>query len=61
MPGIVHTNFSSHGDEYMQSYCDGAPGLTPEEVAKTLVWMATAPETGAPGGRMFYEMQEQPV
>jgi NAD(P)-dependent dehydrogenase (short-subunit alcohol dehydrogenase family) len=61
VPGIVHTNFSSHGDENMQSYCDAAPGLTPAEVAKTLVWMATAPETGAPGGRMFYEMQEQPV
>jgi NAD(P)-dependent dehydrogenase (short-subunit alcohol dehydrogenase family) len=61
VPGIVHTNFSSHGDENMQSYCDAAPGLTPEEVAETLVWMATAPETGAPGGRMFYDMQEQPV
>jgi len=61
VPGIVHTNFSSHGDENMQSYCDAAPGLTPEKVAETLVWMATAPETGAPGGRMFYDMQEQPV
>jgi NAD(P)-dependent dehydrogenase (short-subunit alcohol dehydrogenase family) len=61
VPGIVHTNFASHGDENMQSYCNAAPGLTPEEVAKTLVWMATAPETGAPGGRMFYDMQEQPV
>ena len=35
-----------------------AQGLTPEEVAKTLVWMATAPETGLPGGRHFYEMTE---
>jgi NAD(P)-dependent dehydrogenase (short-subunit alcohol dehydrogenase family) len=61
VPGIVHTNFSSHGDEQMQSYCDAAPGLTPADVAKTLVWMATAPETGAPGGRMFYEMEEKPV
>ena len=42
----------------MQSYCDAAPGLTPAEVAKTLVWMATAPETGLPGGRHFYEMQQ---
>jgi hypothetical protein len=23
--------------------------------------MATAAETGAPGGRMFYDMKEQPV
>jgi NAD(P)-dependent dehydrogenase (short-subunit alcohol dehydrogenase family) len=61
VPGVVHTNFANHGDENMQSYLKEAPGLTPEEVAKTLVWMATAAETGAPGGRMFYDMQEQPV
>jgi NAD(P)-dependent dehydrogenase (short-subunit alcohol dehydrogenase family) len=61
VPGVVLTNFASHGDEQMQSYLKDAPGLTPADVAKTLVWMATAPETGAPGGRMFYDMQEQPV
>jgi NAD(P)-dependent dehydrogenase (short-subunit alcohol dehydrogenase family) len=61
VPGVVHTNFANHGDENMQSYLKEAPGLTPEEVAKTLVWMATSPETGAPGGRMFYDMKEQPV
>lgn len=61
VPGVVHTNFAKHGDENMQSYLKEAEGLTPEQVAKTLVWMATAPETGAPGGRMFYDMQEVPV
>jgi NAD(P)-dependent dehydrogenase (short-subunit alcohol dehydrogenase family) len=61
VPGVVHTNFANHGDENMQSYLKEAAGLTPEEVAKTLVWMATSPETGAPGGRMFYDMKEQPV
>jgi NAD(P)-dependent dehydrogenase (short-subunit alcohol dehydrogenase family) len=61
VPGPVKTNFANHGDEMMQSYMKNAEGLAPEEVAQTLVWMATAPETGAPGGRMFYEMQEQPV
>jgi hypothetical protein len=58
---VVLTNFASHGDENMQSYLKDAPGLTPEDVARTLVWMATGSETGAPGGRMFYDMQEQPV
>ena len=58
IPGIVHTNFSSHGDQYMQDYCNAAPGKTPAEVAETLVWMATAPETGLPGARHFYDMQE---
>jgi len=40
---------------------EGAQGLTPAEVARTVVWMATSDETGAPGGRMFYEMEEKPV
>jgi len=58
IPGVVHTNFASHGDEYMQGYLKNAPGKTPAEVAETLVWMATAPETGLPGARHFYDMQE---
>ncbi|MEO6717617.1 MAG: SDR family NAD(P)-dependent oxidoreductase [Novosphingobium sp.] len=61
IPGVVHTNFSSHGDENMQGYLKEAPGKTPAEVAETLVWMATAPETGLPGARHFYDMQEQEI
>jgi len=61
MPGVVHTNFNSHGDERFRKMIEGAQGLTPAEVAKTVVWMATSDETGAPGGRMFYEMEEKPV
>lgn len=61
VPGPVSTNFANHGDATMQAYMKTAQGLTPEEVARTLVWMATAPETGIDGGRMFYEMQEVPV
>jgi NAD(P)-dependent dehydrogenase (short-subunit alcohol dehydrogenase family) len=61
VPGPVSTNFANHGDAQMQAYMKTAQGLTPEEVARTLVWMATSPETGAPGGRMFYEMAEHPV
>lgn len=58
IPGVVLTNFASHGDAAMQSFLKDAPGLTPQEVARTLVWMATAPETGRDSGRHFYEMQE---
>jgi len=58
-PGAVETNFFNHGDETMQNYKKAVTGMSPEEVAKTIVWMATAPETGAPGGRIFYEMQEE--
>lgn len=61
VPGPVKTNFANHGDETMQAYMKVADGLTPEEVAKTLVWMATAPETGKNGGRMFYDMHEVEV
>jgi NAD(P)-dependent dehydrogenase (short-subunit alcohol dehydrogenase family) len=58
IPGAVHTNFASHGDATMQSYMKAAQGLTPQEVAKTLVLMATAEETGLPGGRHFYELSQ---
>ena len=61
VPGVVHTNFASHGDEGMQGYLKEAPGKTPAEVAETLVWMSTAPETGLPSARHFYDMQEQPI
>jgi NAD(P)-dependent dehydrogenase (short-subunit alcohol dehydrogenase family) len=60
-PGPVYTNFANHGDQAMQDYMKGAQGLTPEAVAQTLVWMATAPETGSPGGRTFYDMTEEPL
>lgn len=58
VPGPVHTNFASHGDQTMQAYMKNAEGLTPQQVAETVVWIATAPENGLPGGRAFYEMAE---
>jgi len=61
VPGPVATNFANHGDEAMQSFMKSIEAMSPEDVARTLVWMATAPETGAPGGRMFYDMAEVSV
>lgn len=62
IPGPVATNFFNHGDATMQAYGKVAEAMTPERVAETLVWMATAPETGSPGGRMFYDLAEvEPV
>lgn len=60
-PGVVHTNFASHGDEMMQTYLEDAPGATPAEAARTLVWMATSNECGQDGGRYFYELEEKPL
>lgn len=57
-PGIVATNFTSHGDENLQRYLKDMPSHPPEHSAETLVWMATASETGLPGGRYFYDHQE---
>lgn len=61
LPGVVHTNFSTHGDEALKKMVRESPGLTPAEAARSLVWLATSGETGAPGGRMFYDMEEKPV
>ena len=58
IPGVVHTNFASHGDDNMQAFLKDAPGKTGAEVAETLYWMATAPETGLPGARHFYDMEQ---
>lgn len=60
-PGRVASNFASHGDQMMQSYMATANNIAPDQPAQTLVWMATAPETGAPGARYFHEMQQVPT
>lgn len=55
-PGIVDTNFASHGDASMQAYFRLQTNvLTAEQGADTLTWLATAPEPGLSTGRYFYE------
>jgi NAD(P)-dependent dehydrogenase (short-subunit alcohol dehydrogenase family) len=61
VPGPVATNFFNHGDEQMQGLGKRVDAMSADEVAETLIWMATAAETSLPGGRMFYAMQEVPV
>ncbi len=60
-PGIVASNFASHGDDFMKRYMSSRDGDPPERAANTLVWMATAPETGVDGGRYFHDLQEVPA
>jgi NAD(P)-dependent dehydrogenase (short-subunit alcohol dehydrogenase family) len=60
-PGVVNSNFASHGDDFMQDYMAKKEGFTPEHAAQTIVWIATSPEGGAPGGRYFHESAEVPA
>ncbi len=58
-PGIVASNFASHGDENMQKHMAAAPTVTPDEPAETIVWLATDPEGGREPGRYFYQKAEE--
>jgi NAD(P)-dependent dehydrogenase (short-subunit alcohol dehydrogenase family) len=57
-PGVIDSNFISHTSESTQAYMNTLDLNSPDQPAQTLWWMATAPETGAPGGRYFHEMAE---
>lgn len=56
-PGIVATNFASHGDQAMQQYFETKKDVaaTPQEAADTLVWLATATEPGLSTGGYFHQ------
>ena len=58
-PGVVDSNFATHGDDAMKAYMATAKTVSPDEPAKTLVWLATAPETGRDPGRYFHAMAEE--
>ena len=58
-PGVVASNFASHGDEGMQAYMASADTVSPDEPAETLTWLAIEPEGGRRGGRYFYQKAEE--
>ncbi len=56
-PGVVlDSNFVNHADEIMRGYMAtlGPEALSSKEAAKTLVWLATAEETGQTTGGYFH-------
>ena len=57
-PGVITSNFVNHADAAMKSHMESLGGNPPEHAAKTLVWMATAAETGVNGGRYFHDLAE---
>jgi NAD(P)-dependent dehydrogenase (short-subunit alcohol dehydrogenase family) len=58
-PGVVASNFASHGDANMQKHMAAAPAVSPDEPAETIVWLATDPEGGRQAGRYFYQKAEE--
>jgi NAD(P)-dependent dehydrogenase (short-subunit alcohol dehydrogenase family) len=58
-PGVVASNFASHGDEAMRAHMAAADTVPPGEPAETLAWLATEPEGGRRGGRYFYRKAEE--
>lgn len=53
-PGIVGSNFASHGDADMKKYFTTVQASSPEVGADTLIWLATAPEGGRVTGGYFH-------
>ncbi|MFT4056085.1 MAG: SDR family NAD(P)-dependent oxidoreductase [Novosphingobium sp.] len=60
-PGKVGSNFWSHGEASLQAYGKGQDLVSPEQSARTIVWLATAPEAGVNGGRYFHDLTEIPA
>ena len=58
-PGIVASNFASHGDEAMQSYMAAARLDPPGRSAETLAWLASAEEPGRSTGRYWFDKAEE--
>lgn len=58
-PGVVATNFASHGDAAMQAHMAAADTVQPEEPAESLLWLATEAEGGRDGGRYFHGKAEE--
>ena len=56
-PGVVTSNFVSHAEPRMRNYIETLESFPPEVGADTLVWLATAPETGTLTGGYFYRRQ----
>jgi NAD(P)-dependent dehydrogenase (short-subunit alcohol dehydrogenase family) len=56
-PGVVASNFASHGDASLQAYMKTLDAVSPAEAARTMLWLATAPEAGEGSGRYFHNCE----
>lgn len=62
-PGLVDSNFSSHGDDVMQSYLRAKRdvAISPVVAADTLVWLASAEAPGGTTGGYFFQRSSIPT
>lgn len=60
-PGVVASNFASHGDEVMQEHMAKAQTIPPEVAADTLVWLACDEQPGKSTGGYFFERKAEDV
>ena len=60
-PGVVASNFASHGDEVMKQHMAKAQTIPPEVAADTLVWLASDEEPGKSTGGYFFERKPEAV
>ncbi len=56
-PGVVASNFASHGDEAMRQHLANAESIDPQQAAETLIWLACSPEPGQSTGGYFFNCQ----
>jgi NAD(P)-dependent dehydrogenase (short-subunit alcohol dehydrogenase family) len=54
-PGFTNSNFINNAPETSKAYMATLQGLTAEQGADTLVWLATSEEGGASNGGYFYQ------
>lgn len=60
-PGVVASNFASHGDEEMQQHMARAQTISPAVAAESLVWLACDEEPGKTSGGYFFECKAEAV
>jgi len=56
-PGVVTSNFVSHAEPRMKGYIETLQSYPPEVGADTLLWLATAPETGRVSGSYYFKRE----
>jgi NAD(P)-dependent dehydrogenase (short-subunit alcohol dehydrogenase family) len=60
-PGIVDSNFASHGGKAMQDHFAAQTTVSPDHAAQTIYWLATSAEAERDGGRYFHDRAEVPA